>query len=65
MLKEAGGNKLEAAKRAYAWSHPDGVDDFDEKLTAVLEVPPLDSAKTAVQFAIVADFKRHQSNQAQ
>ena len=50
------------AKRAYAWSHPDGVDDFDEKFTAVLEVPPVDSAKTAVKVAIVADYKRAQSN---
>ena len=50
------------AKRAYAWSHPDGVDDFDEKFTAVLEVPPVDSAKTAVKVAIVAEYKRHQSN---
>jgi len=25
---------------AYAWSHPDGVDDFDERFHAVLEIPP-------------------------
>lgn len=50
------------AKRAYAWSHPDGVGDFDEKFTAVLEIPPVDSAKTAVKVAIVAEFKRVQAN---
>ncbi len=50
------------AKRDYAWSHAEGVNDFDERFVAVLELPPVDSPKTVVKAAIVAEFKRHQSN---
>lgn len=46
------------AKRAYAWSHPTGPDDTDERFVAVLEIPPVKDAKTAVQAAIVADVKK-------
>jgi hypothetical protein len=45
------------AKRAYAWSHLDGPQDEDERFVAVLEVPPVTDAQTAVKAAIVAEAK--------
>lgn len=45
------------AKRAYAWSHIDGPNDEGERFVAVLEIPPVDSAKRAVQVQIVKDVK--------
>jgi hypothetical protein len=44
-----------AAKRAYAWGH------FENGLwevTTVLEIPPVESAQTAVRAAIVAKAKQ-------
>jgi len=46
------------AKRAYAWSHIDGKDDQDERFVAVLEIPPVKSAETAVRVQIVKDAKQ-------
>jgi hypothetical protein len=45
------------AKRAYAWSHSDGKNEERTHLVAVLEIPPVDSAKKAVQVQIVKDAK--------
>lgn len=45
------------AKRAYAWSHLQGKNDQDERFLAVLEIPPVESAETAVRVQIVKDFK--------
>jgi hypothetical protein len=45
------------AKRAYAWSHLDGKNDERERFVAVLEIPPVVSAETAVRVQIVKDFK--------
>jgi hypothetical protein len=45
------------AKRAYAWSHLDGKNDERTRFVAVLEIPPVDSAKRAVQVQIVKDAK--------
>ena len=45
------------AKRAYAWSHAEGPDDKGERFVAVLEIPPVESAVTAVRASIVADAK--------
>ncbi len=47
------------SKRAYAWSHLDGQKDERERFVAVLELPPVDSAKTAVQVSIMADARQH------
>ena len=47
------------AKRAYAWSHREGAKDEGERFVAVLEIPPVKSAKTAVQASIVSDGKPH------
>jgi len=44
------------AKRAYAWSHREGK---GERFVTVLEIPPVESAKTAVQASIMADSKKH------
>lgn len=49
------------AKRAYAWSHREGKNDEGERFVAVLEIPPVESAKTAVQDSIMADAKKPQS----
>jgi hypothetical protein len=49
------------AKHAYAWSHLDGPEDEKTRFVAVLEIPPVKDAKTAVQVSIVADSKAQQS----
>jgi len=46
------------AKKAYAWSHPEGKDDIGERFVAVLEIPPVESPVTAVRASIVADTKK-------
>jgi hypothetical protein len=43
------------SRRCYAWSYPK--DDGEEKFYAVLELPPVTSAMTAIQAAILADFR--------
>jgi hypothetical protein len=45
------------ARRAYAWSHLDGKNDERTRFVAVLEIPPVNSAETAVRVQIVKDFK--------
>lgn len=45
------------AKRCFAWSHREGKDDQGERYVAVLEIPPVVSAETAVRVQIVKDFK--------
>jgi hypothetical protein len=37
------------AVRAYAWSEAEDPGDFEEGFVAVLEIPPVDSAKAAVR----------------
>ena len=44
-------------KRCYAWSHLDGPKDERTRFVAVLEIPPVVSAETAVRVQIVKDFK--------
>jgi hypothetical protein len=46
------------AKRAYAWCHLDGKNDERERFVAVLEIPPVESAETAVRVQIVKDAKQ-------
>jgi hypothetical protein len=45
------------AKRAYAWSHLDGANDERTRFVVVLEIPPVESAETAVRVQIVKDAK--------
>lgn len=45
------------AKRCYGWSHREGQDDQGERFVAVLEIPPVESAVTAVRVQIVKDVK--------
>jgi hypothetical protein len=45
------------AKLCYAWSHREGPKDKGERFVAVLGVPPADSAKRAIQVAIVQEAK--------
>lgn len=44
-------------KRCYAWSHVAGKKDEDERFVAVLELPPVTSAETAVKVAIAAEVR--------
>jgi hypothetical protein len=46
------------AKKAYAWSHPEGPDGTGERFVAVLEIPPVESPITAVRASIMADAKK-------
>ena len=43
------------AKRCYGWSYVD--DDGERQYTTVLEIPPVDSAETAVKIAIAAQSR--------
>jgi len=45
------------AKRCYAWGHLDGANDERTRFVAVLEIPPVVSAETAVRVQIVKDVK--------
>lgn len=45
------------AKRAYAWAHASGEDDKGKRYVAVLEIPPVDSAETAVRAAIINEAR--------
>lgn len=45
------------AKRAYGWSHKEGKDDKGERFVAVLEIPPVDSALTAVRVSLVKEIR--------
>jgi hypothetical protein len=47
------------AHRAYGWSHRDGKNDAGERFVTVLEIPPVDSALSAVRVSIVADGKKN------
>lgn len=46
------------AKRCFAWSHQEGKGDKDTRFVTVLEIPPVDSAKKAVQAAIMNETKK-------
>lgn len=43
------------ASRCYAWKHK--LDDGGERFIAVLELPPVNSARTAVRAAIVSESR--------
>lgn len=50
------------AKRAYAWAEHEGSDGGGgARLVAVLELPPVTDAQTAVRASIMADLKKGQS----
>ncbi len=49
------------AKRCYAWSHLDGAKDERTRFVAVLEIPPVVSAESAVRVQIVKDVKQENS----
>jgi hypothetical protein len=51
------------AKRAYGWSHRDGKNDEGERFVTVLEIPPVESALTAVRVSIVADGKKRRNQE--
>ncbi len=43
------------AKRAYAWAHLEGSNDDKTRFVVVLELPPVQDAKTAVWASIMAE----------
>jgi hypothetical protein len=45
------------AKRAYGWSHASGKGDSDERFVTVLEIPPVDSALSAVRVSLVKQIR--------
>ena len=45
------------AKRAYAWAHLDGDKDERTRYVAVLEIPPVESAVTAVRLSVVKEIR--------
>lgn len=45
------------AKRAYGWSHKAGKNDSDERFVTVLEIPPVESAVTAVRVSLVKEIR--------
>jgi hypothetical protein len=49
------------AKRAYAWSHREGLDDAGERFVTVLELPPVVDPVTAVRASILSDAKKRRS----
>lgn len=46
------------AARCYSWAHAEGEDDKGKRFVAVLDLPPIESAQTAVRAAIVDEAKR-------
>jgi hypothetical protein len=51
------------AKRCYAWSHPEGPDDRGERFVTVLEIPPVKDPRSAVQVAVVSEFRNRKRGQ--
>lgn len=49
------------AQCCYAWSQPDGPKERDERFVTVMEIPPVMSAQTAVQVAIVSASKQRRA----
>lgn len=47
------------AKRAYAWSHRT---EKGKRYVAVLELPPVDSAQTAVRAAIIDEARKQKDS---
>src|SRR4051812_22994803 len=45
------------AKKAYAWGHATGKNDQARRYVAVLDLPPVDSAQSAVRAAIMQEVK--------
>jgi hypothetical protein len=45
------------AKRAYAWSHLGAEHEKSSHFVSVLELPPVNSARTAVQVQLLQDLK--------
>jgi hypothetical protein len=45
------------ATKCFAWNHKDGKKDQGERFVAVLNIPPVNSARTAVQASILNDPK--------
>jgi hypothetical protein len=51
----------QAARQCYAWSQPQA--DGSERFFAVLKLPPVTSAETAVRAVVVSEFKNRPGDQ--
>ena len=45
------------AQRWYAWSHPDGSRDRNERFVTVAGMPPVTGPRSAVKAAVVAEIR--------
>jgi len=50
------------AKRAYAWSHLEDDKEKSVRFVSVLEIPPVNSPRTAVQVQIVKGLQNQKEN---
>jgi hypothetical protein len=50
------------ARRCYAWAHATGEDDKGKRYVAVLELPPVVSAQTAVRAAIIDEARKQKGS---
>jgi len=46
------------AKKCYAWAHKEGDGDKETRYVTVLEIPPVNSPKTAVQASVVEAVRK-------
>ena len=51
------------AKCAYGWAHRNSQNEEAERFVIVLEIPPVESALTAVRVSIVADGKKRRNEE--
>lgn len=50
------------AKHCFAWSHKAGPGDSEDRFVAVLEIPPVKTAKDAVKVAIAHEVRESKKN---
>jgi hypothetical protein len=46
------------AKRCFAWGYPPEDDAKDRQVFTVIDIPPVDSAETAIKFALAAHARK-------
>lgn len=50
------------ARRAFAWTLPQGQQNREDRLITILEIPPVTSAQAAVKMALAGDLKKNKRN---
>jgi hypothetical protein len=51
------------AKRCYTWIDNEGEEDEEERLFSLLEIPPVESAATAVRVSILVDAQKRRNQE--